>query len=321
MQTIILELYDTFSCMAGDCPATCCAGWKIVVDNKDYERFQQMEPAPIRDDILSHIEERNGEYCFQNDSIGRCAMLDSDGLCRIQKNISEKALCNTCRKFPRLTAQVDGKLWISMMASCPVVAKYLLTKKVQWRYTDVSDGQQLLSGLPMWKDSENVLADFRKTINNNSFTFEKFVDVAMDCLDVLLRFPECPYLEDSFDCYQEEGNQTEMLSAFLQGTRTEWQLFFTNYCCYRIPGRYIEYPIEKPQTRVKQVLGELLIMRVILCSRYKVRNGLKETDWLEVLHWVYRFCVHGQKMGQQIHEMFLRWDIEMLQLAYPENKT
>lgn len=320
MQSIILGLYNTFSCMAGDCPATCCAGWKIVVDKEDYDRFRQLEHGAIRDDILSHLIERNGEYCFQNDSMGRCAMLDSDGLCRIQKSISEDALCNTCRKFPRLTAQVDGELWISMAASCPVVAKYLLTEKVRWHYTDEFHRELSIMDLPIWQDCEKVLEDCRLYVLKQDLDIDIFVDVAMDCLDVLLCFPQFPYLEDSFDYYQEEGNSLETMSAFRKVTKTDWNRFFQNYIHYRIPSRYLEYPSEPLQERIKQVLGELLLIRVILCSRYRMRNGLQKSDWMEVLQWVYRFCAHGQKMGQKVHRLFLKWKREVLCQAYMDDR-
>ena len=31
--------YDTFACIAGRCPDTCCAGWQILIDEESLERY------------------------------------------------------------------------------------------------------------------------------------------------------------------------------------------------------------------------------------------------------------------------------------------
>ena len=131
-----LGLYKDFSCMAGDCPSTCCAGWRIRIDKEAMERFQALPDHKLRDDILQHVRKKGQDCYFANRSDGSCAMLDPDGLCRIQRNTEEQMLCVTCRKFPRLAGRVNGDLWMSMAASCPVVAKYLLQQPVSFYRTN-----------------------------------------------------------------------------------------------------------------------------------------------------------------------------------------
>lgn len=58
MDGVVLKYYREFSCLADRCEATCCAGWKIVVDPEAYERFQKIEPEWLREDILSHIHKK-----------------------------------------------------------------------------------------------------------------------------------------------------------------------------------------------------------------------------------------------------------------------
>ena len=31
--------YDKFVCIAGECPATCCAGWQIVIDEESLQKY------------------------------------------------------------------------------------------------------------------------------------------------------------------------------------------------------------------------------------------------------------------------------------------
>ena len=61
MQYLVLKFLDDFSCLAGDCPSSCCIGWKILVDKEAYERFKQIEPKWLQEEILQGIEEKDGK--------------------------------------------------------------------------------------------------------------------------------------------------------------------------------------------------------------------------------------------------------------------
>ena len=37
--------YDSFRCIAGDCPQTCCAGWLIEIDDEALEGYQKETSA------------------------------------------------------------------------------------------------------------------------------------------------------------------------------------------------------------------------------------------------------------------------------------
>ena len=43
MKYIKPDYYDDFQCIAGACPATCCAGWQVVVDDESLERYRMVE--------------------------------------------------------------------------------------------------------------------------------------------------------------------------------------------------------------------------------------------------------------------------------------
>ena len=114
--------YDSFVCLAGDCPHTCCAGWKIQIDEEALERY-----ASWRGDFGCEV--RNSvdwmEECFiQNDK--GCLNLREDGLCRIQGLQGEEALCDTCRLFPRHVEEYPGIREYSLSLSCPAVVRGLL---------------------------------------------------------------------------------------------------------------------------------------------------------------------------------------------------
>lgn len=332
MAGYILGLYPEFSCLADRCPATCCSGWKIVVDDKAYQRFDQLSNESLRRDIMGNIVEQDGVFRFANRSNGDCAMLDTDGLCRIQRNTQESMLCNTCRKFPRLSAdlsQQDMGIWLSLAASCPVVAEYILDGRVDWLYMDadghtsaLSSGQETaLAETTGWSAQGRRIERLEQTVSHPKTMdiekcFDAFVDIAMDVLDVVIQCSGVSYLEGSFDWYDAEVPDLEIFQSFFAKTRKDWQQFVQQYSCYRYPSRYLEFPQEEVQDRIRQVQGELLLMRVMLCSRYCVNGLLKRTDWMEILHWVYRFCAHGERTAEKIHEMFVSWNMYLFQMIY-----
>lgn len=318
----VLSLYPDFSCIADRCPATCCSGWKITVDPESYQRFVQLSDDKLRQDILANLVEQDGVFRFANQQDGACAMLDADGLCRIQRNTREEMLCHTCRKFPRITAEISGEdiVCLSLAVSCPVVAEYILDGSVAWWWLDEARQVHPLSPLQEERlrkmTDMPVIADWVDVVWKPSALLDHYVDLALDALDILLRFPEISYLEHSFDLYELESPDMDAFAAFFSVTEKEWQVFVKHYITYRYPSRYLEFQAEDSVERNRQIQGELLLMRIMLCSRYVLRGSCTRTDYLEILHWVYRFSAHGQLMAEQVHGLFISWKGQYLQTVY-----
>lgn len=310
MAGYILTLYPEFACLVGECPSTCCSGWKIVVDPEAYERFRKLEDENLRRDIMEHIVEKDAQYHFCHQKNGDCAMLDADGLCRIQRNTSEQMLCNTCRKFPRLMAEVGDTLWVSFAASCPVVADYILDGRVAWFALTKEGKMEPITGAEVM-----AAAGFSGMGSTDAVPlamaerFEYYTDFAMDALNVLVQHAELPYLEKSFDLYEQEVVDEIRFQSYFEQYREQWNHFSEQYFLYRYPGRYLEYPRENLQERLIQVKGELLLIRIILCSFYCMTGTLERKDWSAVLHWVYRFCAHGELAAEQNHTNFIKYSI------------
>lgn len=322
MEGYVLSLYPDFSCIADRCPASCCSGWKITVDQESYQRFVQLGDDELRQDILANLVEQDGTFRFANRQNGACAMLDADGLCRIQRNTREEMLCHTCRKFPRITAELSGydMVCLSLAASCPVVAEYIMDGSIAWLWLEESGQCHPLSSL-QWKRLREITAmpvveEWTETIWEPSVLLDLYVDLALDALEVLLRFPEIPYLEYSFDLYESEHPDMDRFAAFFTETDRDWHTFVEYYVAYRYPSRYLEFQMEDSRDRDRQVQGELLIMRIMLCSRYVLCGTCTRSDYLEILHWVYRFSAHGQLMAEQVHGLFISWKEECFQTIY-----
>ncbi len=45
MRYIKPDFYDNFACIADKCPATCCAGWQIVIDEDSLEKYGELKGA------------------------------------------------------------------------------------------------------------------------------------------------------------------------------------------------------------------------------------------------------------------------------------
>lgn len=323
MKGIVLGLYNDFQCIAGKCTSTCCAGWKIVVDNEAFRRFESIQDANLREDILSNICETDGVKHFVNRSGGRCSMLDGDGLCRIQKNAGEEMLCNTCRKFPRLISKHNGLLWVSMAASCPVVADYIVNSKPEF-YMISNKGDILLmdvQNIPFIADEIKECTRLLKKYISGSRTEQDYIniyklsiDLADSILEVIVENKEIRYLEGSFDYFEDEKSALQVVSQFSEFDniiKEKYILILENYLQYRIFTRYLEKPEESKRSRLSQAYGELVLICLTALSRhYTIVQKKDDKDrWEIIINWVYRLCVHSFKLGARIHELFtsIRW--------------
>lgn len=99
-----INFYDDFSCLCGACPATCCKGWLIPVDDNTLEKYNHLQGIDYLKFKLS-LREKSGIKCF-NTNLTNCAFHDKDGLCSLQKKYGEGYLSEVCRIFPRTVYHV-----------------------------------------------------------------------------------------------------------------------------------------------------------------------------------------------------------------------
>ena len=115
--------YKTFTCIASDCPDSCCHEWDVQVDEESAARYRSME-GPLGDALREHLYDEEGQTYLRNVD-GRCPMWRDDGLCRIQAELGEAALCKTCREFPRLTHDYGDFRQLQLELSCPEAARII----------------------------------------------------------------------------------------------------------------------------------------------------------------------------------------------------
>ena len=128
MKIIIPDYYPLFSCIAGKCPDTCCAGWEVVVDPESEKRYMELQ-SPLGERIRREMTSIDGETCFQAQADGRCPFLNEKNLCDIQAELGEEALCQTCHLYPRFINNFDGSEERGLSLSCPEAARIILSRR------------------------------------------------------------------------------------------------------------------------------------------------------------------------------------------------
>ena len=123
MQYTVPHYYKKFTCLSGDCPDTCCAGWQIQIDPVSLKKYRKTE-GPLGARLHNEIDWE--ESCFRQYN-GRCAFLNEENLCDLYtEGGGEKAFCRTCRTYPRHIEEFEGLREISLSLSCPAAARLIL---------------------------------------------------------------------------------------------------------------------------------------------------------------------------------------------------
>ena len=116
--------FDSFRCIAGDCPDSCCKEWDVQGDAESAAYYRSLS-GPLGDRLREVLSDEDGETVMTIID-GRCPMWRADGLCRIQAELGEAALCKTCREFPRLTHDYGNFIELGLELSCPEAARFIL---------------------------------------------------------------------------------------------------------------------------------------------------------------------------------------------------
>lgn len=117
--------FDEFRCIASACPDSCCKEWDVQVDAAAAASYRALS-GPLGDRLREVLKDVDGETVMEITE-GRCPMWRQDGLCRIQAELGEEALCRTCREFPRLTHDYGDFMEKGLELSCPEAARIILS--------------------------------------------------------------------------------------------------------------------------------------------------------------------------------------------------
>ena len=160
----IPDYYHEFSCIAGECEDTCCAGWQIVADEAALKKYKKVTGS-FRKRLRRSINWKEGT--FKQDKNKRCAFLNDENLCDMYTALGEKSLCRTCKMYPRHVEEFEDVREMTLSVSCPEVARILLGKKEPVRF------------LTYESNKEEEYDDF------DPFLYSKLVDARKVMIDIL----------------------------------------------------------------------------------------------------------------------------------------
>lgn len=150
--------YDDFHCLAEGRKLSCCKGWSITFNKKDFLSLKRQEGSPDlnarMDTGLRRIrkgpmaEKFYGEF---NMDSGMCPLLREDGLCQLQREKDHGALTYVCRHYPRGEQyMVSGYLERPRTPSCEGVLSLLwdLPDGIEFRSAPLPKEQHKNISLP-----------------------------------------------------------------------------------------------------------------------------------------------------------------------------
>ena len=122
-----------FKCIGPDCEDSCCVEWTVPVQEDDYQRMKKaMRKTPADRAKLKQSIQRDKSARDSTTKItiktpnDRCAFLDEDCLCSLQKRFGEQVLPQTCVMFPRVVRRVGETLEMGASMACPEAARMCL---------------------------------------------------------------------------------------------------------------------------------------------------------------------------------------------------
>ena len=134
-----------FKCNGKFCNARCCRDWRIVIDEKTYDKFLQLD-KDAKEKIISNIKwmhdptEDVEVMTIKMRDNGHCSFLTDDCLCSIQKIHGEDFLTAICQSFPRVTYKLDEEIFQqSMTLTCPVAAEMILLSDEPIKFVEVDN--------------------------------------------------------------------------------------------------------------------------------------------------------------------------------------
>ena len=125
MQIAKPSYYDSFRCIAGLCPDSCCKEWEVQVDDASAAYYRGL-PGALGDRLRQVLQDTEDGTVMTIEN-RRCPLWRDDGLCRIQAELGEDALCHVCREFPRLRHDYGDFVELGLELSCPEAARIIFS--------------------------------------------------------------------------------------------------------------------------------------------------------------------------------------------------
>ena len=204
------DYYEKFSCIAGACEDTCCAGWEIDIDDKSYEYYKTVGGAfgeMLRQNIKEYENDEEDAYeshGFILKEGRRCPFLNENQLCVIYQELGEQALCDVCTDTPRDFLEYGGARELALSASCPEAGRLIYRNKEKMKVVE----KEISEPFP-WEETEDeqVLADEI----HDCFNQDSIVDIH--------KIPTESYFDSTTIVEKENESEEKQYGLFLERLR------------------------------------------------------------------------------------------------------
>ncbi|MDD7024328.1 MAG: flagellin lysine-N-methylase [Oscillospiraceae bacterium] len=183
MRYIKPHYYDKFSCLADQCPDTCCAGWAIMIDEESLKYYSRVK-GPFGNRLKNSVNWEDGSFLQYE---RRCSFLNEENLCDLYRELGPDALCDTCRRYPRHVEEFEGLRELSLSLSCPEAARMILNcrepVRFLWEETDEEDEEFEDMDLLLFTQLEDARDVMLKILQDRS----AFVDERLQIIRCMAR--------------------------------------------------------------------------------------------------------------------------------------
>lgn len=170
--------YDSFQCLAGACRNTCCKGWTITFNKKDYLSLKRLNGSDELNEKLASclhrihkVNKKEDQYAEFKIGTEACPLQREDGMCMLQIEQGVNALPNVCQVFPRSQYYLpSGYLERTLSLACESVLLQL------WN---------LPQGIDFCSDPLDAREAHHAFRRPSSPLLQHFQDIRSWCIDIL----------------------------------------------------------------------------------------------------------------------------------------
>ena len=274
----IPDYYHEFSCIAGKCEDTCCAGWQIVADEAALKKYKKVTGS-FRKRLRRSINWKEGT--FKQDKNKRCAFLNDENLCDMYTALGEKSLCRTCKMYPRHVEEFEDVREMTLSVSCPEVARILLGKKEPVRFlTYESNKEEEYDDFDPFLYSK--LVDARKVMIDILQDRDKKLDLRVGLvlaiahdLQVRIKREDIFSIDGVFEKYQTEKAVQFVEAKLLEDENYAFikKMFRNQYLMERLRDDWEPHLLE-----AESLLTEILVAATVKNNVQSTKNSIQRTN-------------------------------------------
>jgi lysine-N-methylase len=230
-----------FACVGSECESHCCNSWDVGINKKAYKALKKHGDIEIRQLAASTFKlTRQSENEYANIKMsenGDCPILDKNNLCTIHKKCGSNLLPHVCQDYPRTPRWFGNQAEMSMVLSCPEVAKNVLYDPEAMMITSIEQYENELNhgdigGLTAENLPNNInfIRDFCFSVALNSeLKFEQqlfIIGLYLKQSDSHLNDPKrLSQLADNFNIMIKDGTLVDSYNSLPIVPAVKWKFF------------------------------------------------------------------------------------------------